>query len=139
MANISVRYWAKHDLVVPVQLATVPTLTADTATTPVFGRWVCTSPYIGKKSLGLYYLKRVPEPVCSSQELLWLGRCELPRNPYAFFFDTDDAKDARYGRPFMFWDHFYLDIGASSRGEGQLLEREFVSGSGFKFEWNQNL
>jgi hypothetical protein len=137
MKSIAVKFWEQPDMEVPVTLVTVPLLTADKATTAVFGRWLCTSPYIGKRSLGLYYVKRVPDPVCASDEQRWLGMCNLPRNPYAFFFDTDDEKQANYDGPFMFWDHFYLDIGSSSNGEGKLLQSEFVPGSGFTFQWKQ--
>jgi hypothetical protein len=136
MKSIVVDFWESKDSVkVPVNLVAVPTVTADKATTPVFGRWVCTSPYIGKRSLGLFYIKRIPERLCASNEEMWTGGCELPRNPYAFFFDTDD--EAKTGRPFMFLDHFYLDIGASSSGQGNFTQAPFVSGSGYTFKWNQ--
>jgi hypothetical protein len=136
MKTITVTFRGKDRVVVAVGLATVPTITGDKATTPQYGRWACASPYIGKKSLGLYYIKRVPAPDCVSDEQLWTGMCTLPNNPYAFFFDTADEKEARYGRPFMLWDHFFLDIGSNSSGEGK-LEREFVTGSGFQLDWKQ--
>lgn len=138
MKLISVRFSAKYDLEIPVQLMTVPALTTAQATTPFYGRWVCMSPYIGKKTVGLFYVKRVPEPACDRDQY-WVGVCDLARNPYAFFLDTPDEKQARLEDPFMFWDHFYLDIGTSSTGKGKLLTREYVPGSGFIFDWNQTV
>jgi hypothetical protein len=136
MSMIVVNFWAKPDLDVSVNLVTVPPVTAEKATTPVFGRWVCTSAYIGKGQFGVYYVKRVPDRPCPTDEEAWLGRCEPPYNPYAFFFDTYDEKQARSSWPFMYWDHFYLNIGDSSRGAGQ-LHREFVPDSGSRFWWKQ--
>ena len=138
MKSVAVHFWeSKDDVKVTVNLIAVPSVTPDKASSPVFGRWVCMSPYIGKRSVGLFYVKRVPERPCASDEEMWMGACDLPHNPYAFFFDTDDEKSVGIEGPFMFLDHFYLDIGSSSNGRGKLTKLEFVSGSGHTFEWNQ--
>ena len=72
------------------------------------------------------------------REQYWAGVCDVAHNPYAYFFDTDDEKQASSDRPFMFWDHFYMDIGASSSGRGKLLVMDFVPGSGTEFDWLQD-
>jgi hypothetical protein len=139
MSTIVVNFWRKLDMDVQVNLFTVPPVTADNAAIPVFGRWFCTSPYIGKGMFGVYYVKRLLDRVCTTEEY-WAGTCEIPRNPYAFFFDTTDETEARFERPFMFWDSFVLNLGLSDAGAprgGRLLVWDFVPGSGSEFWWKQ--
>ena len=88
---------------VPLTLETLAALTPDDAEPKSFGRWKCTSPYLGADVSGKYYVKN--------------NKC-FPDNPFGFFLDKQGKDDD----PFLVlrgFEPMSMKIGAE--GEGRIL------------------
>jgi hypothetical protein len=95
MIELTMSLWDLKDnrFEVPFYLMSVPTQTPDDAKLlvydePNYGKWYCTSPYLGQKALGKYFFKNVVLPQCSVEQT-WADACPHVLNPIGYFFDMD--------------------------------------------------
>jgi hypothetical protein len=94
-----------HSFQVPFYLWSVPPKLPENANIPAYdkvnegkwGKWSCTSPYLGKKAVGRYYWKNIVLPQCTAEQQ-WSGTCTYDQkyiyvqNPMGYFFDMDAAE-----------------------------------------------